>query len=429
MLQFMNVCTERPVSLVPLDTFGLEPGSSVDNPQPPRTGKRAGGRRVGAMSAEGVPSLQHPTSLAVGSGSGLSQPGFPMGNFQPLPRLGDSQSRFDASNGTNQGDVGGRGNPGAKRTRARRGRNRRDDILAGGSTGQTANLEPLEQSENRQIMDRKVRALLNKITMGNFDSISDQILEWANESEQEQDGATLMRVVILIVEQAKGDAKFSDVYARLCRKMMDRISPNVQDDPQLRGSTHCWWDVVPQEITGLCTLLMAAGQKLDTLKMRNHMDLYFERMQEMTKSDYINFRMQFMLLWYYMDRVNDVQDVIELRGRHWGLRYAIPRFTPARCSASGGTLGRQNATQGSSRQGERHGSNATGGQGVTRGGNTTRPSLRAGDLSQFSRISRPTGIQFGPSSVFSKKDTKKQGVGLGYAYTSGTFSSLGGEEA
>ena len=76
---------------------------------------------------------------------------------------------------------------------------------------------------------RKVKALLNKLTMEKFDKLSDQIIEWANKSEQEQDGATLILVIRLIFEKATDEAAWSEMYARLCRKMMERISPNVHD--------------------------------------------------------------------------------------------------------------------------------------------------------------------------------------------------------
>ncbi len=105
---------------------------------------------------------------------------------------------------------------------------------------------PLELSANRwvplsnkkvsvddsspEVIDRKVRALLNKLTPENFDSISDQIITWANKSEHEKDGRTLIQVIRLVFEKATDEAKFSEMYARLCRKMMEQISPNITDE-------------------------------------------------------------------------------------------------------------------------------------------------------------------------------------------------------
>ncbi|CAE6375738.1 unnamed protein product, partial [Rhizoctonia solani] len=267
LLQFMNVCKEKPDSLPPLDAIGLEPGEQgAGYPG----GARAGGRRVGSMGMGSAPPLQRQGSVGLGLGPGLAKGGFAMGNFQSPS---SSQARFDASNASrssmafgsgtagrltpmarsaSQGGVGGAGPREAKRTRSQRGQHRGDNPRTSGfqtPANQAANFEPvvpLEQTENRwvagstlrtpqqieerQVVDRKVKALLNKLTMEKFDSISDQIIEWANKSEQEKDGTTLMQVIKLVFEKAKDEAAFSEMYARLCRKMMERVSPNVQDE-------------------------------------------------------------------------------------------------------------------------------------------------------------------------------------------------------
>ena len=114
------------------------------------------------------------------------------------------------------------------------------------ANAQNVNLEPvapLQVSANRwdrkamqidpdspEIMDRKVTALLNKLTTEKFDSISDQIIAWANKSEKEKDGRTLVQVIRLVFEHAIDGATWSEMYARLCRKMMEQISPKLQDD-------------------------------------------------------------------------------------------------------------------------------------------------------------------------------------------------------
>ena len=50
-----------------------------------------------------------------------------------------------------------------------------------------------------------------------------------------------------------------------------------------------------EEIESLCELLRTVGRNLDNAKARNHMDIYFERMQEMARGNNINSRMQFLL--------------------------------------------------------------------------------------------------------------------------------------
>ncbi|KAH9919379.1 armadillo-type protein [Fomitopsis serialis] len=86
------------------------------------------------------------------------------------------------------------------------------------------------EPDSPDVVDRKVRALLNKLTMERFDSISDQIIAWANKSEYEHDGRTLIQVIRLVLGNATDEARWSEMYARLCRKMMEQISPKVQDE-------------------------------------------------------------------------------------------------------------------------------------------------------------------------------------------------------
>ncbi|KAG1746338.1 hypothetical protein EDB19DRAFT_1905801 [Suillus lakei] len=58
----------------------------------------------------------------------------------------------------------------------------------------------------------------------------DQLIHWANKSVDEKDGRTLIQVIRLVFERATDEAAWSEMYARLCRKMMEQISPEVQDD-------------------------------------------------------------------------------------------------------------------------------------------------------------------------------------------------------
>ncbi|KAJ8696973.1 hypothetical protein PTI98_006792 [Pleurotus ostreatus] len=76
---------------------------------------------------------------------------------------------------------------------------------------------------------RKVRALLNKLAVATFDSISDQIIEWANMPRMETDARTLKQIIQLIYGAVDENEWLVEMLARLCRKMMEQISPEVQD--------------------------------------------------------------------------------------------------------------------------------------------------------------------------------------------------------
>ena len=83
--------------------------------------------------------------------------------------------------------------------------------------------------DSPELVEHKVKGLLNKLTMEKFTSISDQIITWANKSEKEKDGRTLIQVIRLVFEKATDEATWSEMYARLCRKMMEQISTTTKE--------------------------------------------------------------------------------------------------------------------------------------------------------------------------------------------------------
>ncbi|KAH8106471.1 armadillo-type protein [Phellopilus nigrolimitatus] len=276
-MQFMSVCKEKPDNLPPLEAIGLEPSDQAHS-----MGRGGSGRR-GVSGGMGPPSStaarQASVGLGIGSlnGFGKSASGFAtMGNFSAPGKL-SSEERFMRS--TSMGGppggppfTGGRSSPmvrsssqggpsaigagplGSKRGEARNDANRISAAQAQFSAAHAANamalepVTPLEATANRwvpvsasrkpvavdmdapEVVDRKVRSLLNKLTMEKFESISNQIIQWANKSESEKDWRTLIQVIRLVFEKATDEATWSEMYARLCRKMMEQISPDVQDD-------------------------------------------------------------------------------------------------------------------------------------------------------------------------------------------------------
>jgi translation initiation factor 4G len=81
-----------------------------------------------------------------------------------------------------------------------------------------------------ETVQRKVKGALNKMTPENFDRISDQILEIAGQSKNEQDGRTLRQVIQLTFEKATDEAHWAGMYARFCRRMLDTINPEIRDE-------------------------------------------------------------------------------------------------------------------------------------------------------------------------------------------------------
>ncbi|KAJ3551381.1 hypothetical protein NP233_g13091 [Leucocoprinus birnbaumii] len=476
-----------------------------------------------------------------------------MGNFSTTGAKLTSEERFQLSTGRSA-SVGGpaaaafggrpvamhrtpsQGGMGRERVRSQRGGKRPEKNAQQSTSAQAAaaaNLEPvapLKVSENRwdrkaiqvegdspEVVDRRVRGLLNKLTMERFDSISDQIIEWANKSEKEKDGRTLIQVIRLVFEKATDEAAWSEMYARLCRKMMEQISNKVQDDgiknpegkPIAGGQlfrkyllNRCQEDFErgwvqkeataaaavakasqdeavkaanekkaegeggddevalysdeyyaaqkakrqglglikfigelfklqmlterimhecvkkllgnvnnpeEEEIESLCKLLTTVGSILDTQKAHAHMDVYFQRMRELTKSQNVSPRMQFML-----------QDVIELRDRKWVARNAVA--APTTIAQVHEAAAKEKAAHekeyaqrqismsrgGSRRGGDRSEQPQVNPEGWAVAGNAARPPSKV-DLTNFGKISnKALPTTFGPGSVFAGKGKDKR---------------------
>lgn len=289
LMQFMTVCKEKPDGLPNLEAIGMV-DSGADAGRGGFSGR--GGPRS-SMGPPAVPG-RSASGAQFGSARSASTGGAfgGMGNFgQGQQPLGSSQARFEASlagggarppAGSFQGRAGGSmsrqtsqsGTIGGAsfapaaggRVPSRRGQpresNQRGGSGGGGGGGGGKNghvtgqgfedAAPLEASEtgwkpdilgrgtasgtatptsdSPEMVVRKVKALLNKLTLEKFDSISDQILEWADKSINETDGRILRQVIALIFEKATDEANWSEMYARLCRKLMEKVSVNVKDE-------------------------------------------------------------------------------------------------------------------------------------------------------------------------------------------------------
>ncbi|KAI1467089.1 uncharacterized protein F4812DRAFT_48863 [Daldinia caldariorum] len=80
------------------------------------------------------------------------------------------------------------------------------------------------------MVQRKVKAALNKMTPENFDRISDQILQIAGQSKDETDGRTLRQVIQLTFEKATDEAHWASMYAKFCKRMLETMSADIRDE-------------------------------------------------------------------------------------------------------------------------------------------------------------------------------------------------------
>ncbi|KAI5853053.1 translation initiation factor 4F, ribosome/mRNA-bridging subunit [Morchella snyderi] len=81
-----------------------------------------------------------------------------------------------------------------------------------------------------ELVQRKVKAALNKMTPEKFDKIAGQILEITSQSKFETDGRTLRQVIQLTFEKATDEAAWSSMYAKFCKVMLESMDPNIKDE-------------------------------------------------------------------------------------------------------------------------------------------------------------------------------------------------------
>lgn len=95
--------------------------------------------------------------------------------------------------------------------------------MAGPAPGGDGHMAP-------DVVQRKVKSNLNKMTPQNFEKISDQILTIAGQSKDETDGRTLRQVIQLTFEKATDEAHWAEMYAQFCKRMLEFMSPEIRDE-------------------------------------------------------------------------------------------------------------------------------------------------------------------------------------------------------
>ncbi|CAO3593374.1 unnamed protein product [Absidia cylindrospora] len=210
-----------------------QPSERGRGPRTPGGDMYRNNSRDGRMDSMGKFAGGRPLAHRAGSG-GMPSPGSPGGGMQ---RDGSHGGRSRSGRGGGGGGGKGRHPPREQQ---------------GGPTIPMDQVVPLEKSENRwmpavvatsgeaagvlppvkaedelipqDVIIRKVKSLLNKLTLEKFDSISDQIWQYAHQSSKEKDGQSLLTVIQLIFDKACDEAPFASMWAQLCRKLHDTMA-------------------------------------------------------------------------------------------------------------------------------------------------------------------------------------------------------------
>lgn len=85
--------------------------------------------------------------------------------------------------------------------------------------------EILESEE----IERKVKSLLNKLTLEMFEPITDDILNLANQSKWEDNAKTVREIISLTFAKACDEPYWSSMYAQFCAKMCTQMSDEIKD--------------------------------------------------------------------------------------------------------------------------------------------------------------------------------------------------------
>ncbi|KAG1110455.1 hypothetical protein G6F42_015328 [Rhizopus arrhizus] len=247
-MQFQKLCLETDEDLSQFQGMGEE-SSGNDNNRRGMSRRQTSDRGRGPRTPGGSGDGMYRNNSRDGRGE--------MGKFSG----GRQISHRQGSNGPNSPGMERQGSHGGRNRSGRGGKGRhppREQI--GAPTIPLDQVVPLEKSKNRwvptvvatdgaaatvadkpeaqaadlvsqDVIIRKIKGLLNKLTLERFDSISDQIWEYAKQSEKEDNGQSLRTVIQLIFDKACDEPNFASMWAQLCRKMYDVISldSNIKD--------------------------------------------------------------------------------------------------------------------------------------------------------------------------------------------------------
>lgn len=257
LLQFQPLCRETSEDL----SVFKEMMSEESNER----GSRQSSRRQGSERGRGPRTPGSPMDMGMfrhGSKDGRME----MGKFaggRPLSHRAGSGSHGLPPPGSpggmqREGSHGGRSRSG--RGGKRHGNKEKKDEekeQKGGPTIPPEQVVPLEKSQNRwvplamrkkmeaaaaaaaqgeseeempdELIIRKVKSLLNKLTFEKFDSISSQIWEYASYSRKEDNGRALRLVIQLTFDKACDEPAFAPMWAQLCERLYQSMTDDIKD--------------------------------------------------------------------------------------------------------------------------------------------------------------------------------------------------------
>ncbi|KAF7131054.1 hypothetical protein CNMCM5793_004041 [Aspergillus hiratsukae] len=264
LLQFQSVFKEKPS--IDWDARVRETVGETDTSRPQsartpmaRNPSRGGVPQPFVMGAFGQPAARGSTSAERFQASNSRGPAMPFGQFgrPPVGMGAPSMSRPGSNMGMGPGTPRGGGSRQGTRTDSKHKKQtgKKEEEMAKSmpltagkevkalqvsTTGwkprsivQPAAAGPTPAGAGHlppDVVQRKVKAALNKMTPENFDRISGQILEIVSQSKDESDGRTLRQVIQLTFEKATDEAHWASMYAKFCKRMLESMSPEIKDE-------------------------------------------------------------------------------------------------------------------------------------------------------------------------------------------------------
>lgn len=199
-------------------------GSQMQNPFAPFAGNKPGGFPVqNSKSMERAPSH---------TGMGGANPNSPRGG--PSQRGGSTRGGSKSGKNTRESDKDAKSMPMTANMPIEAikvtDKGWKPLSIGQGATGRAGPAPGGDGPMAPDVVQRKVKSNLNKMTPNNFQKISEQILQIAAQSKDESDGRTLRQVIQLTFEKATDEAHWAQMYAEFCKRMLESMSPEIKDE-------------------------------------------------------------------------------------------------------------------------------------------------------------------------------------------------------